>query len=259
VSPAPYRRCCWAARACSSIPPVATSVREVEKGCLGANRLGGTCMHRSGTGASHLSPVAPPAAFKRSTSTGMEDSDTWHFREPDRLAARPSWVSCKITITKMIMTRTPILSPMIPRFTSPPPFDSDGCFCCEASPTLCMAAILAPSTLNHPKGGCITPLKRFKGVSERSPRLPPDQRRNRTLARRALTAECDAGSLAREHRPRRHRQGCSRSATILAAGGRGATSAGHLDGRDCDEKSRKKWLTRPNPERPGRWLIRQSF
>jgi hypothetical protein len=187
VSPAPYRRCCWAARACSSIPPVATSVREVEKGCLGANRLGGTCMHRSGTGASHLSPVAPPAAFKRSTSTGMEDSDTWHFREPDRLAARPSWVSCKITITKMIMTRTPILSPMIPRFTSPPPFDSDGCFCCEASPTLCMAAILAPSTLNHPKGGCITPLKRFKGVSERSPRLPPDQRRNRTLARRALT------------------------------------------------------------------------
>jgi hypothetical protein len=127
------------------------------------------------------------SSIKRSTSTGMEDSDTLHFREPDRLAARPSWVSCKITITKMIMTRTPILSPMIPRFTSPPPFDSDGCFCCEASPTLCMAAILAPSTLNHPKGGCITPLKRFKGVSERSPRLPPDQRRNRTLARRALT------------------------------------------------------------------------
>ena len=36
------------------------------------------------------------------------------------LTPRPGYVSCKITITKMMITNTPIMTPIMPLFTLPP-------------------------------------------------------------------------------------------------------------------------------------------
>jgi hypothetical protein len=66
VSPAWYRRCCCPLGLAPPHRQPLCRSSELKKACPGADRLSGTCISSSGTGASHLLPVVAPAAFKRS-------------------------------------------------------------------------------------------------------------------------------------------------------------------------------------------------
>ena len=125
------------------------------------------------------------------------------------------------------------MSPMIPRFTSAPPFDSEDVSAARRVPHCVWQRSSLRRQLNHPKGGGITPLRRFKGVSGRSARLPTRAAPlSNTGAEGPDRAEWDAGSLDRA-------SAATTAARLLTIGnhlgrsrGRGAASAGHLDGRD---------------------------